>query len=88
MSEEEIYIKHSIGITGMLSWIMRWQQYKDAITVENGSIINLSLLPSSRFGLVFTLAAAYGKITFLVIKNEEILWFKDIEWNRINIEKE
>lgn len=87
MSEEEKYVKHSIGITGMLSWIMRWQQYKEAIIVENGSNIKLSLLPSSRFGLVFPLASAYGKIPFLVMQNEELAWFKDIEWNRVMIKK-
>lgn len=87
MSEEENYVKHSIGITGMLSWVMRWQQYKEAIIVENGSIINLSLLPSSRFGLVFPLASAYGKIPFIVMQNEELSWFKDINWNRVMIKK-
>lgn len=86
-TEKEIYIQHNIAVIGMLSWLMRWQHDKRAFTIENGTSINLSLLPSCRFGLVYPLAAAYGKTPFLVMQNEELSWFKDIQWNRVVIQK-
>lgn len=86
-TEREIYIQHNIAVIGMLSWLMRWQHDKKSFTIENGTSINLSLLPSCRFGLVYPLAAAYGKTPFLVMQNEELSWFKDIQWNRVVIQK-
>lgn len=91
LNDNEIFIKHLIGVTDLFSWVSQWkliESYNQS--GKNKSIINFDSLMSKRFTVGTPLnKIKYGENPFIAFQSREYSWASSIIWRKfcINLEE-
>lgn len=87
LNNNEVFVKHLIGTSSMLSWISQWEvmEFFDKKN-DAGLLFNFNKIMSQRFFLGFPLnLAKHGKLPFIAFQSLEYSWVNMIQWRKVLI---